>query len=219
MGLAWHIKAASLLLLSLALTAPLLADGAKPYHVSGIYTDTCTCQIPCTCELTGDAPDSCSGVGAIAITHGDFSGADLSGVRFAYATVMGVWYRLYIDAPDPARRATAEKFLRFVCADWGKLESIRDARIEIAAAGGGYAVKVDDGATMKFTIAPVIGGDGRTPLAHTNTHSAFSSTFLQGKSAEPTSYHDDTRSFAIPAGRNGYFNDRMEGGETAGQEH
>jgi hypothetical protein len=205
--------------MSLALAAPLLAGDEKPYHVSGIYTDTCTCKIPCTCELTGDAPDSCSGVGAVAIDHGDFSGADLSGVRFAYATVMGDWYRLYIDAPDPARRVAAEKFLRFLCADWGKLESIRDAKIEITAAAGGYAVKVDDGATMKYSIAPVIGGDGRTPLAHTNTHSALASVFLQGKSAEATFYHDDTRSFAIPAGRNGYFSDKMDGGDVAGQQH
>jgi hypothetical protein len=158
-------------------------------------------------------------VGAVLITHGDFSGADLSGVRFAYATAMGSWYRLYIDAPDPARRATAEKLLRFICADWGKLESIRDAKIDIAAAAGGFAVKVDEGMTMKYSIAPVIGGDGKAPLAYSNTHSAFSTTFLQGKSAEATLYHDDTRSFSIPAGRNGYFNDKMDSGESAGAQN
>jgi hypothetical protein len=166
--------------------------------------------MPCLCDLTGDAPASCEGVGAVYVAHGDFAGSDLSGVRFAYALLMGDWYRIYIDAPDPVHRAAAEKFVRALCADWGKLESIRDSKIDIAGKDGGYAVKVDDGKTMEFVIAPVIGGDGKTPLVHTNTHSLITSTFLQGKSARPTEYHDGPRSFEIAAGRNGYFNDKME---------
>jgi hypothetical protein len=206
------MKAISVILLSLALATPSFAADKQPYHLSGIYTDTCTCSIPCTCDLTGDSPSMCKGVGAVAITHGDFSGADLSGVRFAYALVMGDWLRLYIDAPDPAHRAAAEKFLRVFCADWGKLESVGDAKIEIQERDGGYAVQVDGGKVMKFVIAPVIGGDGKTPLAHTNTHGAVTSTFLQGKSAIGTTYRDGIRSFDIPAGRNAYFNDKVDGG-------
>jgi hypothetical protein len=207
----WRIKAATSIVLTwLAVAAPALAAGTQPYHLSGVYTDTCSCGAPCLCELTGDAPDSCKGVGAVEIVHGDFAGSDLSGVRFAYATFMGDWVCLFIDAPDPAHRATAEKFLRAFCAGWGKLESLRDAKIEITGKDGGYAVKVDDGKTMQYAIAPMIGGDGRTPLVHTNTHSLITSTFLQGKSAETTVYHDGARSFEIDAGRNGYFNDKVD---------
>jgi hypothetical protein len=204
------IKAPRLILAWLALAVPLVAAGKQPYHLVGVYIDTCSCRVPCLCDLTGATPDSCQGVGAVAITRGDFSGSDLSGVRFAYALLMGDWVRLYIDAPDPARRAAAEAFLRALCADWGKLESVRDARIEISPGGGGYAVKVDGGKTIGFVIAPVLGGDGKTPLVHTNTHSLITSTFLQGKSAEATSFHDGTRSFEIEAGRNAYFNDKVD---------
>jgi hypothetical protein len=63
---------------------------------------------------------------------------------------------------------------------------------------------------MEFVIAPVIGGDGKTPLVHTNTQRMITSTFFQGTSTAPTVYHDGTRSFGIPAGRNGYFNDRVD---------
>jgi hypothetical protein len=210
--LKWAIKPARLFLAWLALAAPLLAAEKQPYHLMGVYTDTCSCRVPCLCDLTGATPDSCQGVGAVAIVSGDFSGSDLSGVRFAYAMLMGDWLRLYIDAPDAARRAAAEKFLRALCADWGKLESVRDAKIEITGKGGGYAVNVDGGKTLAFVIAPVLGGDGKTPLVHTNTHSMITSTFLQGTSAVPTVYHDGARSFDIPAGRNGYFNDKMDGG-------
>jgi hypothetical protein len=207
----WAIKPASSILLAwLAMAAPVFGAGKQPFHLSGVYTDTCSCRVPCLCDLTGDTPDSCQGVGAIYIAHGDFSGSDLSGVKFAYAMLMGNWVRLYIDAPDPARRATAERFLRALCSDWGKLESVRDAKIEISGKDGGYAVKVDDGKTMDYVIAPVIGGDGRSPLVHANTHSPITSTFLQGRSAEPTVYNDGARSFEIAAGRNGYFNGRVD---------
>jgi hypothetical protein len=190
--------------------APVLGAEKQPFHLSGVYTDTCSCRVPCLCDLTGDAPDSCEGVGAVYIARGDFSGSDLSGVRFAYAMLMGDWFRLYIDAPDPARRANAERFLRALCADWGKLESVRDAKIEITGVDGGFAVKVDGGKTMGYLIAPVVGGDGKGPLVHANTHSLITSTFLQGKSAEPTIYRDGARSFEIAAGRNGYFNDKVD---------
>jgi hypothetical protein len=190
-------------------TASFGAD-KKPYHIAGIYTDTCSCRIPCTCDLTGDTPDSCLGVGAVDITHGDFSGSDLSGVRFAWAMDMGKWVRIYIDAPDAIHRAAAEQFVRALCADWGKMEVIRDAKIEIAGKNGGFATKVDGGSTMDFEIAPVIGGDGKTPLVHLNTHSQLTSTFLQGSSAKPTVFRDDTRVFNIATGRNGYFDDKMD---------
>jgi Protein of unknown function (DUF1326) len=180
------------------------------YHIAGVYTDTCTCRIPCTCDLTGVTPDSCLGVGAVEITHGDFSGNDLSGVRFAWAMDMGNWVRIYIDAPDSIHRASAEKFLRALCADWGKMEVVRDAKIEIAGKNGGFATKVNGGSTMDFEIAPVIGGDGKTPLVHSNTHSQLTSTFLQGSSAKPSVFRDDNRTFNIAAGRNGYFDSAMD---------
>jgi hypothetical protein len=204
------ISGRTVLVAWLALASPLHAEGKHSFHLSGIYTDTCSCRVPCLCNLTGETPDSCLGVGAVAIGHGDYSGSDLSGVRFAYAMLMGVWVRLYIDAPDAAHRAAAEKFLRALCADWGKLESVRDAKIEIARKDGAYAVKVDDGRILEYAISPVMGGDGRTPLLYTNTQSLISNTFLQGKSAVPTVYHDGARSFDIAAGRNAYFNDKAE---------
>jgi hypothetical protein len=196
--------------LFLALAAASFGADKKSYHIAGVYTDTCTCRIPCSCDLTGDAPDSCLGVGAVDITRGDFSGSDLSGVRFAWAMDMGKWVRIYIDAPDPAHRAAAEKFVRALCADWGKMESVRDAKIEISNKNGGFAAKVNGGSTMDFEIAPVIGGDGTTPLVHSNTHSQLTSTFLQGSSAKPSVFLDGARTFNIASGRNGYFDPKMD---------
>lgn len=204
------MKGAFKFALFLSLAAATFGAERKAYHIAGIYTDTCTCRIPCTCDLTGDVPDSCLGIGAVAITHGDFSGSDLSGVRFAWAMDMGKWVRIYVDAPDSAHRAAAERFVRALCADWGTMESIRDAKIAISAKNGGYAAEVNGGSTMDFEIAPVIGGDGKTPLVHSNTHSQLTSTFLQGSSAKPSVFRDELRSFKIATGRNGYFDPNMD---------
>ena len=192
--------------------AALAARGADktPFKVTGLYTETCACHAPCACELTGDMPSSCQGVGAISISSGRFGNEDISGVKFAYATKPGQWVRVYIDAPDAARRAAAEKFTRSAFAAWGTMEAVKDAKIEISGQMGNYTVAVDDGKTMAYTIAAVMGGDGKEPLAHHNTHSTLSKTFLQAKSSQPTTFHDDTRSFEIEAGRNGYFNDKMK---------
>jgi hypothetical protein len=204
------MKGALRLALFVSLAAAAFGADKKSYHIVGVYTDTCTCRIPCTCDLTGDVPDSCLGVGAVSITHGDFSGSDLAGVRFAWAMDMGKWVRIYIDAPDPVHRVAAEKFVRALCADWGKMEALRDAKITISGKNGGFVAKVNGGSTMDFEIAPVIGGDGKTPLVHSNTHSQLTSVFLQGSSAKPSLFRDDLRTFDIAAGRNGYFDPNMD---------
>ena len=196
--------------LYIVLAAACFGADKKTYHIAGVYTDTCTCRIPCTCDLTGDTPDSCLGIGVVEITRGDFSGKDLSGVSFAWAMDMGKWVRIYVDAPDAIHRAAAEQFVRALCADWGKMEVVKDAKIEIAAKAGGFTAKVNGGSTMDFEIAPVIGGDGNTPLVHSNTHSQLTSTFLQGSSAKPSVFHDDDRVFNITAGKNGYFDPNMD---------
>jgi len=204
------MKGALRLALFVSLAAVAFGADKKPYHLAGIYADTCTCRIPCTCDLTGDTPDSCLGVGAVDIARGDYSGSDLSGVRIAWAMDMGKWVRIYIDAPDPAHRLAAEQFVRALCVDWGKMEAIRDAKITISGRNGGFAANVNGGATMDFVITPVIGGDGMTPLVHSNTHSQLTGTFLQGSSAKASTFRDDSRSFNIAAGRNGYFNPNMD---------
>lgn len=194
-------------LLSLSLAAPLAAK--MPYEVSGIYTETCSCRVPCTCELTGEVPAHCAGGGAIEITTGKYGGADFSGVKLAYVTKPGSWVRLYIEAPDAARRATAEAFARAVYAGFGKIESVSDARIVISGRNGNYHVTVDNGATADYTLAPILGGDGASALAHGNTHNAFTATFLQAKAAGKAVFHAGGETIEVESGRNGYFNDHM----------
>lgn len=200
------------LLLSLAVAVR--AADKMPFKVAGVYTETCACSVPCKCDLTGEVPSSCVGVGAFKLTTGNYAGADLSGVSIAYAGKPGEWIRIYIDAPDQAHRAAAEKLARAAFAPWGTMEAIKDAKVDIAGLYGAYTVTVDGGKIMQYTTAPVLGGDGKTALSISNVSNPLTSVFLQGKSAEPTVYHDDNRSIELPEGRNAYFNDKMQ---TSGQ--
>jgi len=191
---------------------PVLAASAAdkaPYKVSGVYTETCACSIPCKCELTGDVPSICQGAGAYAFTAGSYAGADVSGVKVAYALKPGEWVRLYIDAPDKAHRDAAEKLARVMFAGFGPVEAVKDGKIAITGSGGNYHVTVDDGKVMTYDIEPVIGGDGKTALTHGNTHNTVTPTFYQAKSKSLT-YHDDNRTIELAAGRNGYFNEHVD---------
>ena len=194
--------------LSLAVVAH--AADKTPYMVKGVYTETCACHAPCTCELTGEVPSYCQGVGAFKVTSGSFGGSDLSGVGIAYATKPGEWVRLYVDAPDTARRAAAEKFGRAAFAAFGPIEMVKDSKVDIQGSMGAYTVVVDGGKTMNYTIEPVLGGDGKTPVGYTNTHGVLTTKPQQAKSTKATVFHDDTRTFEIEAGHNGYFNDKMD---------
>ena len=205
-----NMKHGITLVLVFCLAVAARAADKAPFKVTGLYTETCACSAPCKCEPTGEVPPDCEGVGAFKLTAGNFAGQDLAGVSIAYAGKPGEWVRIYIDAPDAAHRATAEKLARAAFAQWGKMEAVKDAKIEIAGPYGAYTVSVDGGKIMKYTTTPILGGDGKTALGHNNTHNPLTSLFLQGKSAGPVVYKDDDRTFELSQGRNAYFNDKMQ---------
>lgn len=63
---------------------------------------------------------------------------------------------------------------------------------------------------MKYVTEPVLGGDGKTAVMHSNTYEPLTSVSLQGKSSEGLSHHDGERSMDRSKGRNVYFNDKMD---------
>jgi hypothetical protein len=59
---------------------------------------------------------------------------------------------------------------------------VHDAKIDINGKDGAYTVKVDGGKIMTCTTEPVLGGDNKTPITHTNTKDALNPTMYQGPS-------------------------------------
>lgn len=206
----------------LGLSSPALAQGdaSKPaakagdathdFSVEGQYVESCSCRIPCPCEMTGGMK-GCDGVGAYQIDKGSYNGVDISGAKFAYATSVGEWVDIYVDAKDSKQAEAVKGMAGGFLKAFGKVEDVKDAKIDIKRDGYAFTVNVDGGKVMKFKTEPLMGGDKKTPITHTNIGDPFNSTMLQGKGVS-TSYTGSTKdkSFTIDAGRNSYCNDKMK---------
>lgn len=178
---------------------------------SGTYAETCTCRPPCPCELTG-AVMGCNGVGAYELSKATYNGADISGTKFAYALGLGDWLNIYVDQPDPKKHDAAVAFAKGALAGFakdGKANKVVDAKIKIEEKNGAYTASVNDGKIMSFRTEPVLGGDKKTPITHSNTHDPVNPVFLQGECVE-ASYKDGDQKFEIDQGRNSYFNNHIK---------
>jgi hypothetical protein len=183
------------------------AQAKQPFSVTGSFVEACSCSPPCACELTG-LVNGCQGLGAVSLTTARYMGADVSGTRIAYATVPGSWVRLYVEVRSPAQRKAAEALAKAIFQAFGKVEAVKTAKVEVTGTGGKYTVSVDGGKTMKFVTEPILGGDKRTPIGHTNVQNPIVSTVYQGKAVSGT-YEDGERKIELSAGNNSYFNSRV----------
>src|SRR5437667_12570412 len=92
---------------------PEAKHGAARWHISGMFTEACTCSPPCTCNF-GLAPsphDFCYSVFSYAIKTGEYDGMPLDGLTLTCAHGQGgyVWYidRRATPAQAAALRAIA----------------------------------------------------------------------------------------------------------------
>lgn len=184
-----------------------VAVGKQPFTMKGSYVEGCSCMGVCPCELTG-LMNGCLGLGAVTVTSGTYMGKDLSGARIAYAVAPGSWVRVYTQPKSKGQSAAVQAFARAVYSGFGKIESVRDANVQMTGSGGKYVVKVDGGKVASFTTVPVLGGDNRTPIVHSNIKDPLYHTVMQGKTVSGM-YHDGKRSFTLK-GSNSYFNNRID---------
>lgn len=191
----------------LAATSVQAAD-KHPFNVQGLYSETCSCSAPCPCELIG-LKKGCEGFGAMQLSSGSYNGQDLSGMKAAYAVAPGDWVIVYVQPAKPEQSKAAREFLMAVFTNWGRVEAIKDAKVDIAGQGGNYTVAVDDGKIMRYQTKVVLGGDKKTPIAHTNISDPLNHTFFQALS-ESGVFKDDGREITLDKGTNSYFNDKMD---------
>jgi hypothetical protein len=192
----------------LLFSAGTAAAGGGKWSVKGTYVEGCSCTGVCGCELTG-LESGCQGVGAMVLDGGSWSGTDLTGAKIAYAMVPGEWVRLYVDAKDDAQREAATEFGKNAFKDFGKLDKVSTAKVNLTGTGGKYSMNVDDGNIMSLSTEPVLGGDNKTPITHTNVKNPLNSVFLQGKTIA-AKYTDGDKTFELK-GTNSYSNPHMKG--------
>lgn len=178
----------------------------QPYSVNAEYVEGCTCMGVCPCELTG-LMDGCQGLGAIKLKSASYMGKDISGAKIAYATAPGKWVRLYVQPRTPAQAPAARAFARATYSAFGKVESVRDAKVQMDGRNGRYAVKVDGGKVASFNTVPVLGGDKHTPIVHDNVNDPMIHKMMQGKTVSGV-YHDGDKSFTLK-GSNSFFNNHI----------
>lgn len=184
------------------------AKETKEFAVEGYYVEACSCAAPCPCELVG--PNMmCEGVGAYSFEKGSYGGEDFSGVRMAYSLKIGKEVHIYLDAPDAAKKAAAEKFSRAALAGFGPCKGVHDAKIEFTGKDGAYTVKLGGGKLMTLVTEPVLGGDKKTPVVHMNTQDTVNPVMYQGSCVSCTFADGDVK-ITLEKGRNSYFNQHMK---------
>ena len=188
--------------------ASMQAAEKQPFNVQGVYSETCSCKAPCRCEMMG-LEMGCEGVGAMQLSSGSYNGQDLSGLKAAYAVAPGDWVIVYMQPAKAEQAKAAREFLMAVYSNWGKVEAIKDAKIDIAGKDGNYTVTVDDGKIMKYQTKVVLGGDKKSPVGHTNIADPLNHTFFQALS-ESCVFKDGGHEITLKKGTNSYFNDKME---------
>ena len=181
---------------------------AKEFDIEGYYAEACSCKPPCPCELTGPIM-ACKGVGAYQFNTGHYGGLDFSGTRVAYSLYIGEAVVLYIDAPDAHKRAAAERFARAALKGFGPIKAAHTAKVELAGRDGAYTIRVDGGKIMSCTTEPVLGGDHKTAVTHTNTFDALNPVMYQAICTACT-YADGDMKVELEKGRNAYFNAHMK---------
>ena len=189
--------------------APAAAQKSEPmeFSIAGHYAEACSCSTPCPCELTGPIMN-CKGVGAYQFDSGRYGGEDFSGCRMAYSLYIGKSVQVYIDAPDAAKRATLEKFARVALAGFGPVTAVHDAKVELLGQDGAHTILVDGGKVMRCQTEPMLGGDHKTPIVHSNTFDALNPVMYQAQCISCT-YADGDMKVTLAKGNNSYFNANM----------
>src|SRR5712692_2609019 len=94
MGLLWLVVLATAA--ALAQAAPSEKPSSVRWHVSGMFTEACTCSPPCTCNFgLGASPhDFCYSLFSYAIKAGEYDGVALDGLILTCAQGQSgyVWY-------------------------------------------------------------------------------------------------------------------------------
>ena len=179
-------------LLCLALVSPTDAAETPPayrWHISGTFTEACSCAPPCGCNF-GQAPsphDFCYTVFSYGIKAGEYDGVALDGLTITCAKGQAgrVWYldRRATPVQTAALRAIADRILPVN--DSGKRAGDRFAKAVIPATitqevtDRGSRVQIEGAGGFDNTF--LLGLDGKTPIVVLNNATFNLKRSMKGK--------------------------------------
>ena len=157
-------------------SAPVGNPTPSHWHISGMFTEACTCSPPCTCNFgMGASPhDFCYTLFSYGIKSGEYDGVSLDGLTITGAKGQGgrVWYidRRANPAQAAALRAIADRILplerpgRDLAGKHAK--AMVPATITQAVTEHGSRLTIEGAGGFDNTF--LLGLDGKTPIVVLN---------------------------------------------------
>jgi len=121
------------------------------------------------------------GAGGYRFDRGTYDGQDISGTALAYSVGPGRKMKIYVDAPDEARRDALSQFAVIALSRVGSSNAPEPAKIRIVEHIGAFRLQVNGGEIIDCDTQPTLGGDGHKPIAYENTRDPLSPTLYQGE--------------------------------------
>lgn len=159
---------------------------ATPWHITGDFSEACSCSVPCACNF-GQSPSPhmfCWALFSFTIEQGNYGDVSLDGLKMAGANGAkgGVWYideRATKEQADALKKIATTCWLSFLKANGFKsasatppemrLLAIKRARLEQAATEKRAYMKIVGAGG--FDADYIMGIDGKTPVIVENNYS------------------------------------------------
>jgi len=149
----------------------------------------------------------CHVMGVMIISSGNYHGKKLSGGKIAFA-VADKWVRIYLQTSDKDQFEIISTMCREMFAEYGTIESIRNADVKLTGNDGNYTLSVDNGQVILLKTKPILGADGKTAVTYTNYPDPLFHTIMQGR-VESGSYNDGEHHFTLE-NSNSFFNQEWQ---------
>ena len=174
----------------------------REWLVSGKYTESCNCDIPCPCNFGGSSTKGyCNVNGLLENENGHYKGTDLSGVTFMYSESMGKWLKYYVEEKTSEEQLNAiQELLPLVFEYDFEPKVLTTERVPITiertdsvtkySVPGSYAevemLKGLDGGPIKF---------GNLPFLYTYDYVQYKTVISEHKSENENFSHSGTHAF------------------------
>jgi hypothetical protein len=194
------------LVVALLMAAATAFAEEKSFKLEGTFVEGCSCKGVCMGAIDGKDP-GCEALAVVDLTGGSYQGVDLSGVKVVVVWPKDKRTRVFIEAPNPRQHEAAAAFGKAYAGEFGKVDAVKDAHIELTGKDGKFTAKVDGGKIMEVTTEPALGGDKKTPVVYENVYDPFNTKFYHARIVSAT-YHDGDSAFTLKDS-NSFFNPRL----------
>lgn len=171
----------AVVVLAATVAAAWAAEPGPRWSISGLYVEACTCGVPCSCVVKGEAAHGCQGLNVWQIDSGRYGDVSLSGVRVAVGHQPGGWGIYYF--PEGTTQEQQKAVMAIMAprdqAFGLKIEGVKTSPVAISGKDGAFQVAV--GEAGRFTTEPVLGLDKKKPIGYRNIPDPFLRDSFQGR--------------------------------------